>query len=167
MSLLAMTICLIRPRQWHRTTRPKWDQVSVGSKLMRSWIIAICLLATTVATVYADSRSIHVEWGYTPPTEPAVTGFRLYQEGTAVHNWEGASTIAGDATVDLTTRYTSFTLTAMFTDNTESPHSAPFLFDQYLSTGVVITWNSWIWFAKPGRKHMRIDPQTLTGARLR
>lgn len=134
---------------------------------MKRLLLALCLLFSTVEVSSAGSRSIHVEWGYTPPTEPAVTGFRLYQEGTAVCVFEGANTSEGDCTVDLTSQITIFTLTAMFSDDTESPHSAPFLFNQYRSTGVVITWNSWIWFAKPGRKHMRIDPQTLTGARLR
>ena len=43
----------------------------------------------------ATPRSIHVEWGYTPPSEPAVTGFRLYQEGVAVHDWVGADMRVG------------------------------------------------------------------------
>ena len=134
---------------------------------MRSWIIALFLLATTVAEVYAESRSIHVEWGYTPPTGPAVTGFRLYQEGVAVHDWAGTDVREGDVTVDLISRYTSFTLTVIFDDDTESPHSNPFIFDQYLSTGVVITWNSWIWFAKPNRKPMKVGSSGLKGACLR
>jgi len=77
----------------------------------------------------AESRSIHIEWGYTPPTEPEVTGFRLYQEGEAVCIFAGAETTAGDCTVELTEQITNFTLTAMFSDSTESPHSAPFAFN--------------------------------------
>lgn len=134
---------------------------------MRSWIIAICLLAATVAVANAATRSIHVEWGYTPPTEPAVTGFRLYQEGVAVHDWVGADVREGDATVDLTATITAFTLTATFADETESPHSAPFAFNQYLDTGVVITWKHWLWFAKPGHKEIRVGGTGLKGARMR
>lgn len=135
--------------------------------MIRYFFIFFYFYLCISTSAYAESRSIHAEWGYIPPTEPEVIGFRLYQEGTAVHDWEGASYRAGDITVDLTTRYTSFTLTAVFDDDTESPHSAPFLFDQYLSTGVVITWNSWIWFAKPGRKPMAVGASGLKGARLR
>jgi hypothetical protein len=57
-----------------------------------------------------------------------VTGFRLYQEGVAVHTWDGAATTAGDATVELTAEITRFTLVAVFADGTESPHSAPYAF---------------------------------------
>lgn len=133
---------------------------------MYRMLLSLFILITSVTVAYG-SRSIHVEWDYTPPTEPTVTGFQLYQEGTAVCAFEGASTSEGDCTVDLTSQITIFTLTAMFSDDTESPHSAPFLFNQYLSTGVVITWNSWIWFAKPGRKNMRVGASGLKEARMR
>lgn len=141
--------------------------VDSQDKLMKRLLLTLFMLLSMVEVSSADSRSIHVEWSYIPPMEPAVTGFRLYPEGAAVCVFEGANTSEGDCTVDLTSQITIFTLTAMFSDDTESPHSAPFLFNQYLSTGVVITWSSWIWLAKPGRKHMRIDPQILKGARLR
>jgi len=36
--------------------------------------------------------------------------------------------MAGDCDVVLIKETTAFTLTAIFSDNTESPHSAPFLF---------------------------------------
>ena len=51
---------------------------------MRALILLLILLCP--AWAMATPRSIHVEWGYTPPSEPAVTGFRLYQEGAAVHD---------------------------------------------------------------------------------
>lgn len=74
--------------------------------------------------------SIHIEWGYTPPSEPAVTGYKLYQEGAAVCTYQGATTMSGDCDVTLAKQVTNFTLTATFADNTESPHSAPFAFDR-------------------------------------
>lgn len=73
-------------------------------------------------------RSIHVEWGYTPPSEPAVTGFNLYQEGIQSCKWPGKDITFGDCDVALTTKTTNFTLTAAFADGTESPHSSPFAF---------------------------------------
>lgn len=105
---------------------------------MRTLILALILLCPTLAM--ATPRSIRVEWGYTPPSEPAVTGFRLYQEGVAVHYWTGADVRAGEATVDLTATITNFTLTATFADSTESPHSAPFAFNPSVQTTIKFVW---------------------------
>jgi PKD repeat protein len=69
-----------------------------------------------------------VEWGYTPPSTPAVTGFKLYQEGAHVCQTQEPSATTLDCTVTLTADTTNFTLTATFSDGTESPHSAPFPF---------------------------------------
>ena len=102
------------------------------------WGIVLVLIFCTV--VNAESISVHVEWEYTPPTEPAVTGFRLYQEGAAVHDWLGADVRAGDATVDLTATITNFTLTATFADSTESPHSEPFAFNPSVQTTIKFVW---------------------------
>jgi PKD repeat protein len=76
----------------------------------------------------AATQSIHVEWGYTPPSEPAVTGFKLYQEGVSACQVQDPNATAMDCEVTLTAATTNFTLTASFSDNTESPHSAPFAF---------------------------------------
>ena len=105
---------------------------------MRALILALVLFCPALAM--ATPRSIHVEWGYTPPSEPAVTGFRLYQEGVAVHDWPGADVRVGDATVDLTTTITNFTLTATFADSTESPHSAPFAFNPNAPVTIKFVW---------------------------
>ena len=106
--------------------------------LMKTLILILILLCP--AWAMATPQSIHVEWGYTPPSEPTVTGFRLYQEGAAVHDWLGADVRAGDATVDLTATITNFTLTATFADSTESPHSAPFAFDPTTPTTIKFVW---------------------------
>ena len=74
------------------------------------------------------SNSIHIEWGYTPPAEPTVTGYTLYQTGEKVCFFPGSSTRSGDCSVTLVSKTTNFTLTANFSDGTESPHSAPFAF---------------------------------------
>lgn len=110
----------------------------MGYRIMRVLLLAIILLCPALAM--ATPRSIHVEWGYTPPNEPAVTGFRLYQEGVAVHDWTGADVRVGDATVDLTTTITNFTLTATFADGTESPHSTPFAFNPNVPTNIKFVW---------------------------
>ena len=76
----------------------------------------------------ATSQSIHVEWGYTPPSTPAVTGFKLYQEGVFACQAQDPAATTMDCQVTLAAATTNFTLTATFSDGTESPHSAPFAF---------------------------------------
>ncbi|MGD9948944.1 MAG: PKD domain-containing protein [Desulfobulbus sp.] len=94
-------------------------------KIIRLLALLICGLAIAVS---AAAQSIRVEWGYTPPTEPAVTGFKLYQEGTAACQTQNPNATAMDCEVTLTAATTNFTLTATFSDGTESPQSAPFAF---------------------------------------
>lgn len=125
---------------------------------MRALVIALILLCPDWAS--STPRLIHVEWEYTPPPEPAVTGFRLYQEpGVAVHDWAGPDVRVGDATVDITAPITIFTLTATFSDATESLHSAPFAFNPNAPVTIKFVW------LKHGNKAVpMIKPQ---GVRLR
>lgn len=97
---------------------------------MRPWALVFALLLVAQPCF---GRSIHVEWGYTPPSSPAVSGYVLYQEGVKVCTFAGAATMAGDCEVALAKETTAFTLTAAFADSTESPHSAPFLFTALLA----------------------------------
>lgn len=100
---------------------------------MSKWVLVWAILIPVCAWA-GDTRSIHIEWGYTPPSSPVVTGFQLYQDGVKLDNcfWAGADTSSGDCTVTLTSPVTNFTLTATFSDSTESPHSAPFAFSPYV-----------------------------------
>lgn len=95
--------------------------------LIRLLFALLCSLPFSASA--ATTQSIHVEWGYTPPSEPAVTGYKLYQEGVFVcSKTDDPTATAMDCTVTLATATTNFTLTATFNDGTESPHSAPFAF---------------------------------------
>ncbi|MGI6656354.1 MAG: PKD domain-containing protein [Desulfobulbus sp.] len=85
------------------------------------------------AAALAETRSIHVEWGYTPPNTPAVTGFKLYQEGIPVCQTNNPQAHAMDCQVTLTS-ISTFTLTATFDNGTESPHSAPVAFNTEADT---------------------------------
>ena len=89
--------------------------------------LALLICGLTIA-VSSAAKSIHVEWGFTPPTEPTVTGFKLYQEGSAVCQTQDPNATAMDCEVTLTAATTNFTLTATFSDGTESPHSSPFAY---------------------------------------
>ena len=96
-----------------------------------SFIVALFILLFASA-VQAYDRPIHVEWTkYTGPVGATTTGFRLYQEASPVCNFPGADIVAGDCTVNLTKLDTSFTLSATFSDNKESPQSAPFVLRDY------------------------------------
>ena len=87
----------------------------------------LCLLPS-LATA-AITAAIHVAWSpYTPPSPLALSGFRLFREGVAVCRTTNARATAMDCTVSIVAETTPFTLTATFTNGTESPHSAPFLF---------------------------------------
>ena len=94
--------------------------------IIRLLITLLCCLPTLAAA--ATTQSIHVEWGYTPPSEPAVIGFKLYQEGAFACQVQNPDATSMDCQVTLSAATTNFTLTAAFSDGTESPHSAPFTF---------------------------------------
>ena len=92
---------------------------------MRIIVLLLLLLLPTLV----EATSIHVTWGYTPPMEPAVSGFKLYQEGVPVCVTHYSVAQEMDCDVTLVKQVTTYTLTAMFVDGTESPHSAPYAFD--------------------------------------
>lgn len=95
-------------------------------------LVVVFSIILVAAAAHAYEKPIHVEWTrYTGPIGATTTGFRLYQEGAPVCNFTGADTIAGDCAVNLTKLDTSFTLSATFADNKESPQSAPFVLRDY------------------------------------
>lgn len=88
-------------------------------------------LAGTLLSVFLCSnalcvqKSILVEWEYTAPESPTVTGFQLYMGGTPLNGclFSGANTRYGECVVDLSNRHQTFTLTAIFDDTAQSPES--------------------------------------------
>ena len=93
--------------------------------LIRLLFAFLCSLPFSAS---AATQTIHVDWSYTPPSEPAVIGFKLYQEGAFACETHDPTVTAMDCSVTLATATTNFTLTATFNDGTESPQSAPFAF---------------------------------------
>jgi hypothetical protein len=95
---------------------------------MKYIYILTCVLLQAALVVAAEHT---VTWGYTPPMEPAVVGFRL---------WRGAgpytlvAEFPGWARGSLWTQETPiasgevFTLTAVFADATESPRSSVYVY---------------------------------------
>lgn len=100
-------------------------------ELIFSLILGIFLGVSGIASASAP-LTIHAEWSaYTPPDGMLVTGFRLYREGIAITDFTGAELTAGECTLMIFSEFKpiqNFTLTALFADGTESPHSAPYPF---------------------------------------
>lgn len=90
-------------------------------------MILLLLLLPGVA-IANWTRTLTVEWGYTPPSAPAVVGFNLYLENVLVCNFPGKGIVNGSCTVSSPKQIGNFTLTALFSNNSESPMSSVFAF---------------------------------------
>ena len=101
-------------------------------------LLALLLLLPAPLLAASWLRTITVEWQYTPPVEPAVDGFQLYNGTAEVCRFEGESARGGMCDVLVSSPTTAFTLTATFEDGTESPHSAPFEFTDTVPAPVLI-----------------------------
>lgn len=124
-------------------------------------ITTALLLAFCVSNAVA---SIHVTWGYIAPDPPPnLTGYRLYHNGTAVQDWLNPLLRDGDADISPEV-LDSFTLTALFDDGSESPHSAPYIWTE---GATVIVFGRWVWIFKPTNKDVQVGGTGKTGARIR
>ncbi len=101
--------------------------------------IVIVLLAlffcSLPSLLFAIQQSLHVEWSYTTVEELTPTGFRLYREGQQVCETEDPYSTALDCLVEVSTEPVEFTLAVVFTDGSESLHSAPYTFE--FGTGIL------------------------------
>jgi len=94
------------------------------------FLIVICSLTASYETVHAKEHSIHIQFQYNINAIPEkqVEGYNLYKAGEAICN----TSLSRSETQDFECSFESpggsfpFTLTALFNDGTESPHSAPF-----------------------------------------
>lgn len=87
---------------------------------------ALCGLLLAATPALSAGQSITVEWEYTAPSEPAVTGFRLYRDGTAVCDLPGPDARRGQCEVAPGTAI--YTLSATLADGSESDQSAPYIY---------------------------------------
>ena len=94
------------------------------------FLIVLCSLTASYETVHAKEHSIHIQFQYNINAIPEkqVQGYNLYKAGEAICN----TSLSRSETQDFECSFESpggsfpFTLTALFNDGTESPHSAPF-----------------------------------------
>lgn len=89
---------------------------------MKKFIMAVLFVLAMAIPASAD---IAIEWGYTPPTIPAISGYNLYKNGVKVDTFQGASTMGGVSKVSVT-KGDLMTITAAFVDGSESPHSSSY-----------------------------------------
>ena len=78
-----------------------------------------------------STHSIHIEWDYdqySAPVDSELAAYRLYKEGVKACQFDYPYDFAGDCTFASNDGLFNFTLTAIFEDGSESPHSAPFPF---------------------------------------
>jgi hypothetical protein len=94
---------------------------------MKKFLLIFPLILFTSVT----SASAYIcEWGFTPPTAPAVTAYRLYKNKVKVVDFPGATTTQGEVKDGAIVYGDSFTLTALFSDGTESPESSPYVWKE-------------------------------------
>lgn len=96
---------------------------------MRRHIIAVLLLLILAIPAWAAEHT--VTWGYTPPVEPAVVGFRLWRGAdpytlvAEFPSWARGGRWTQDEPI---ASGEAFTLTAVFDDDTESPRSEVYVY---------------------------------------
>lgn len=93
------------------------------------FLVAVLVCYLPVFASAATTCSIRAEWtSYVPPNGYIVSGYRLYQNGQLACQSTHSKATSIDCQVTLNTSTANFTLTALFTNGTESPHSTPFAF---------------------------------------
>ena len=101
-----------------------------GKGLLLFWAIILCSMTIPLGVVCAKEYSIHIQFHYSTNAIPGkqVFGYNLYKDGVEVCQTGYTDTEIQDfeCSFESPGGSFSFTLTALFDDRTESPHSAPF-----------------------------------------
>lgn len=87
-------------------------------------ILVLAGILTLSINALSKPRAIHVEWEY--QFNGNVAGFRLYHENIPVCETLDPNAVSMDCTLSLPDGKAFFTLTTVFQDGTESPHSPVF-----------------------------------------
>ena len=96
--------------------------------LLRTLFTLLCCLPS-LSFAATTTHTINATWSaYVAPSGYTVSGFKLYQEGVQACQTTNAAATSLDCIVSLNSDTANFTLTATFSDGTESPQSTPFVF---------------------------------------
>ena len=110
-----------------------------SNRLILQIFFATLLVLLPVGNVLAmPTHSIHLEWDfdqYSAPVDSELSAYRLYKDGVKTCQFDFPYDYAGDCNFTSNNGLFTFTLTAIFEDGTESPHSAPFPFQLGPNTG--------------------------------
>ena len=93
--------------------------------------LILAILLPSILAIPAWAAEHVVTWGYTPPSEPAVVGFRLWRGAdpyTLVAEFPGWARGGRWTQDEPIASGEAFTLTAVFDDSTESPRSAVYVY---------------------------------------
>lgn len=85
------------------------------------------LLPPSAAAAPGWQRDTTWTWGYDPPIDLTLAGFRMYQDGNPVCEYSLPEARTASCKITLVKKTTAFTLTAFFSDGQESPHSDPYI----------------------------------------
>lgn len=104
------------------------------AKILLSILAMFVGILTVPAVVFAAPgwvRGLSIEWSYEPPADLVLSGFRLYQDGAAVCEWNVPTLRSGPCSTTLYRKTTLFTIAALFTDGQESPYSEPYSYTDW------------------------------------
>ena len=99
--------------------------------ILRIFLTALLVLLPVGNILAMSTHSIHLEWDYdqySAPVDSDLSAYRLYKDGVKTCQFDYPYDFAGDCNFTSDNGLFNFTLTAVFEDGTESPHSAPFPF---------------------------------------
>ena len=93
-------------------------------------LTSLCCLIPGLSIAADTTQSIHLEWeyDYQPVEGQSLAGYNLYKEGIKVCTTNTPEDSAMDCDIDSVAGTYSFTLTAIYSDGTESPPSLPYEF---------------------------------------
>lgn len=108
-------------------------------------IICSLLLIVGIPSTHAGQYNIQVDFSFDTASDPnkQVAVYRLYQEGTPVCESDPSDQQFMACLVTSETGTFNFTMSALYSDQSESPQSAPFAFtftDQQQTTPINFTW---------------------------
>jgi len=91
------------------------------------WFLSILFLLPTLATG-AELHTLQIDFSYSAPNDPPrqLLGFRLYMDGQQVCETDDPTTSSVSCDILTEDGTFDFSLTAYFSDSTESPHSPSF-----------------------------------------
>ena len=92
-------------------------------KLVQTLLTATAFLFSPI-TGLAQPHVIHIEWAF--QNTDNVGGYRLYHENSVVCSTEDPDATSMSCSIDVADGESFFTLTSIFQDGTESPHSPPY-----------------------------------------